>query len=140
MKTYATDTGIKLLFPVVPKDSFNVKLSGTQAGQKALRWERPNVEGIFLFEPHIEFKNVEILGTCWRENGKLVCEGFDPEQLIEWIQVPKSDTHEAFSGYKNYLDEGLLYYSTTDSFESWARREGIEIAEGEFMNVVLKVN
>lgn len=121
MKTYTTDTGIKLLFPVVPKKTDNYSFYK----MSLCCFAGPNRS---CTDIAIGAGDFEILGTCWRENCKLVAD----------LKIGMGGLFP-FSGGLYQTDD----FFTSDPnliFDHWARREGIEIAEGEFMNVVLKVN
>lgn len=115
MNTYTTPTGIKVLLPQVPIEATRIGLYNFIAS------EYECTLNYFLQKKEYEIglpgliEDYTILGTCWREGGKLICD-FDPRDL-----------------FINHVLERAL-----EQMDSWLLSQGVEIKQGHKI-VVIKV-
>lgn len=134
MKTHTTPTGIELLMPQVPRCATNISFQQAKCGgnikyrllyRTRIKWTRCR----WMYVDS-QYKQLSILGTCWREGDKLVCD-FDPspilhERVVSAFKTIVSSEKARLRGYYNHLDTQL---------KEW----GITIDEG-FKRVIIKVN
>lgn len=132
MNTYTTPTGIKVLLPQVPIDAEQI-LVDTYA-IPYLTYRCLAVARAIGLPVNNKYT---IIGTCWREGGKLICD-FDPAQLVDPV------IERAYG--ESYLDYSPEFYpgksgfvgTAIESWDSWLLSIGEKIKEGHKI-VVIKV-
>lgn len=127
MNTYTTPTGIKVLLPQVPIGApLFINRAWAEDKHNSEFWLALEMKKHFSLEKVLK-GGFSILGTCWREGGKLICEGFDPLTL-------------GFKPVRKDMDDPYWTpsKSCTEVMDSWLLSIGEKIKEGHKI-VVIKV-
>jgi len=112
MKTYTTDTGIKLLMPLVPKNATALNIWTGLLNYVSSGWGT-----VCLLKQPLD-TSFTILGTCWYEGDKIMYD--DQLGILDWVV-----------GDSYYMDQEV-------AFNSWLRTNNINIPEG-FKAVLIQV-